>query len=99
MKKTLAMVIAVVMALVIFTGCNSKKDNGYEIFGCCKSQLDKGFCSGYVHCTRYGVYGSGAYEYCVQTRDYRKAHGENVSKVNCEFINGELHWYFISIAE
>ncbi len=100
--KKLVIVMAVVMAMIMtVTGCNSSKNNynEYETFRCCKKMADEGFCSGYVHCTRYGAYGSNAYEYTVSVRDYKKAKGEKVSKVSAEVVNGELVWYFISIAE
>lgn len=96
MKKYMIMVMAVVMvaSMLMMTGCNSKTKEHKETVKTFKTQIHDGASNGYIEYVRYGVYGSGAYEYCVDSRNYHLSLGEIVTEIDYEIVNGEGIWFF-----
>lgn len=96
MKKVMSIVMAVVMvaSMLMMTGCNSKTKEYKETVKTFKTQIHDGASNGYIEYVRYGVYGSGAYEYCVDSRNYHLSLGEIVTEIDYEIVNGEGIWFF-----
>ena len=98
MKKLVMMMAVIMMVTFTVAGCKSKKqDETSAIEVTLIHTMDDGSAAGGLRWTRYGFYGSRAYEAAVDSREYRKSQGEVVTEVSEELIYGETYYYFRTV--
>ena len=95
MKRFIIMVMAGIMAtMLIMTACKSNKSSNEGSTIAFEIMVDNGACIGTLPFTRYGFYGSRAFEACKEAHDLHEMRGEIVTEITEEYVNGEQVWSF-----